>query len=161
MFSLVTCSMHAQPGFIGYKTCRRLEGYFCSDTSSTSIITHNCCTIYRPTKHEATPGDSTDWMDSLFVNLLDLGDDILVLIHPDWLLSRTTVDSRGRQETLQRETVERREWRGDWKEQKREMLVLIWCFLTGSSSGIFNCHLLSRKESVKIKIKVLYRKGIL
>ena len=142
--------MHAQPGFIGYKTCRRLEGYFCSDTS---IIRHNCCKIYRQIKHEATPGDSTDWMVSLLLNLVDLGDDILVLIHPDWLLSQTKVEvefSIASQETFQGETEER-----DWNEQKREMLVLIWCFLTGTSTGIFNCHLLSRNRISQNRNRIL------
>ena len=145
--------MHAQPGFIGYKTCRRLEGYFCSDTS---IIRHNCCKIYRQIKHEATPGHSTDWRVSLLLNLScrDLGDDILVLIHPDWLLPQTNVEvefSIASQETFLRETEER----GDWNEEKRNVSFDL-VFSDGEFHWYFQLSSSVQKRIIQDKNKKLY-----
>ena len=52
-----------------------------------------------------------DWMVSLFLNLLDLGDDIFGINSTRLIAPRTTVELEfliASQETLQRETEERR-----------------------------------------------------
>ena len=126
--------MHAQPGFIGYKTCRSWRVIFLltppsSDTTATKYIDKlNMRDPGLNTQHTGRP--TTFYKLSLSLNLLDLSDDILVLIHQTDYSYRPKIE-------LEFFIVSQKLLRG--KQRRVERNVLIWFALSGSSTGIINC----------------------